>query len=440
MLVSSGKDNSRVVARSSRVVARSSFVRSEVKSSAADIDRVAALFDPSRRDIVEAMGACTRIIVSLSSLALLPLGCILPAVISRDSEQAGDAVAPELADMMSTPTEAASPENGVRMPKPDDVSVARAGSQPPVPGGTTPASGPNDANSPHNNGSQPGACVNDDHCPIETPACDQMTCYECRVDEHCDGAGKHFCVETEHRCVECQTHSHCAGEARRSHCFQKENVCVECLVDSDCSERSASHCDSDSHTCVACRSHADCAASAGSAPRCGPGGCVACDEEGGICNGKACILSQNVCSSKLRQSVQACGECVTSDECAAGHVCVNVGYPNGHDTGDFCLPKLPDSEPCPRPFGRMISNAATLDGFKVQTLCALPEATTCQALLDTLAMKNCNDNNAECGLGRSTLGANDGMCASNNVCTYNCTSSEFCPNNMVCSEERALCL
>lgn len=50
---------------------------------------------------------------------------------------------------------------------------------------------------PSNNGSQPGACVNDNHCPSETPACDQMTCYECRVDEHCDGAGKHFCAKAE---------------------------------------------------------------------------------------------------------------------------------------------------------------------------------------------------------------------------------------------------
>jgi hypothetical protein len=81
----------------------------------------------------------------------------------------------------------------------------------------------------------------------------------------------------------------------------------------------------------------------------------------------------------------------------------------------------------------------TLDGVRVPTLCALPERTTCQALADTLAGKACNDNNAECGLGRPVLGTNDGLCHTNRVCTYNCTGPEFCPNGMICSTE-AVCL
>jgi hypothetical protein len=190
---------------------------------------------------------------------------------------------------------------------------------------------------------------------------------------------------------------------------------------------------------VPCSSNTHCAAFAGTTPRCASGECVACDEDGGICNGKACILSQNICSTKDRQSVQACGECVTSDECIAGHVCVNLKYTNGYDTGNFCLPNLPDFRACPRPFGREVPNYPTLDGGRVQTLCALPEATTCQALLDTLAKKVCNSDNAACGLGRAKLGVNDGRCP-NTVCTYNCPSAEFCPNNMVCSVEENVCL
>lgn len=285
-------------------------------------------------------------------------------------------------------------------------------------------------------------CVTDPDCPKETPACEDMTCYECKIDQHCNSEGKHACIEAEHKCVECKTEAHCRSVDGRPHCAPEENACVECLDDSDCSERSASHCDTGSHTCVPCSTHAECAQFAGSAPRCVDKECVACDEEGGICNGKACILSQGVCSTKPRKSIGECGECVTTDECAAGYVCVNVKYANGYDTGNFCLPNLPDFKACPRPFGRKVSGATTLDGRRVQTLCALPEATTCQALRDTKAKKACNDNNAACGLGRATLGTNDGVCSPNTgVCTYSCgTSNEFCPNNMVCSEDQAVCL
>jgi len=282
------------------------------------------------------------------------------------------------------------------------------------------------------------ACTEDSFCPEETRACDAMACYECKNDSYCDGPGKHACIEAEHRCVECELDSQCRSEAGRPRCFEEANTCVECLTNDDCSDTSASHCDPESHTCVECTGHSDCTAFAATAPRCVTGkGCVACDEDGGICNGKACILSQNVCSTVDRRSVEGCGECATSDECIAGHVCVDVKF-GSYDTGDFCLPNLPDFRACPRPYGREIPNVLTLDGFRVRTLCALPENTTCQALEDTIARTACNDNNAACGLGRPVLGTNDGVCTT--ACTYNCTGDDFCPNGMVCSEEQAVCL
>lgn len=281
------------------------------------------------------------------------------------------------------------------------------------------------------------ACVKDSHCPMETPACDDMACYECTGDQYCTG-DKHACIEDERRCVECDQEVHCRGVDGRPHCAQAENVCVECLEDADCSDRSASHCDSESHTCVPCGSHDHCEQFAGSAPRCAGGECVACDENGGICNGRACILSQNVCSTKQRQSEEACGECVTSDECKQGLVCVNVKF-GSYNTGNFCLPNLPDYPSCPRPFGRKVTGQTTLDGRKVETLCMLPDTTTCQALLDTKAKKTCNSNNAACGLGLPVLGVNDGMCPGS-VCTYNCPSSSYCPDDMTCSSEQKVCI
>lgn len=282
------------------------------------------------------------------------------------------------------------------------------------------------------------ACTDDTFCPDGTKACDQNVCYECKADNYCAGPGKHACIEDEHRCVECEQDSHCRSEAGRPHCLVEGNSCVECLTNSDCSDPSASRCDADTHTCVDCAAATDCSAFAATAPRCVSGDCVACDGDDGICNGKACILSQNVCSDKDRRSVEACSECVTSDECVEGHVCVNMKF-GSYDTGNFCLPNLPSFRACPRPYGREIANYLTLDGFRVRTLCALPENTTCQALLDTLADKVCNDNNALCGLGRAELGTNDGLCP-NNVCTYNCSEDKFCPNGMVCSSEQAICL
>ena len=282
------------------------------------------------------------------------------------------------------------------------------------------------------------ACTEDSFCPEETPACDAMACYECKNDQYCNSTGKHACIEAEHRCVECETDAHCRGEGERSHCLVEANTCVQCLTNADCSDPSASHCDADSHTCVECTGPTDCSDFASTAPRCVEGkGCVACDGDNGICGRKACILSQNVCSTTDRQSVQACGECVTSDECIPGHVCVNQKF-GSYDTGNFCLPNLPDFRTCPRPFGREVANVMTLDGFRVRTLCSLMDTTTCQAMLDTVADKVCNDNNAACGLGRPVLGTNDGVCST--ACTYNCSDNSFCPEGMVCSEEQKLCL
>jgi hypothetical protein len=282
------------------------------------------------------------------------------------------------------------------------------------------------------------ACTADSFCPEETPACDAMACYECKNDQFCNGPGKHACIEAEHRCVECELDTHCRSEPGRPRCLEDSHECVECLSNADCSDPSASHCDTDSHTCVECTSHTHCAAFAGRAPRCVEGkGCVACDIDDGICGDKACILSQNTCSTTNRHSVKACGECITSDECIPGHVCVNQKF-NGYDTGNYCLPNLPDFTTCPRPYGREIANVMTLDGFPVRTLCALMDTTTCRAMLDMVAGKQCYDNNAACGFGRPVLGTNDGVCST--ACTYNCDDDSFCPSGWDCSEDQKLCI
>jgi hypothetical protein len=117
---------------------------------------------------------------------------------------------------------------------------------------------------------------------------------------------------------------------------------------------------------------------------------------------------------------------------------VNVKF-GSYDTGNFCLPNLPGFRACPRPFGRKVANYPTLDGFRVQTLCALPETTTCQAFIDTVAKRTCNSDNAACGLGLPELGENDGRCP-NTVCTYNCPGPEYCPDGMICSEVEKVCM
>lgn len=281
------------------------------------------------------------------------------------------------------------------------------------------------------------ACTDDSFCPDDAPACDAMACYECKNDSYCNGPGKHACIEEEHRCVECETDLHCRSESGRPRCLVEDNACVECLSNDDCSDTAASLCDEESHTCVPCTRHADCAGFASTAPRCVEGkGCVPCDDDGGICGDKACILSENRCSTVDQGSVEACGRCVTSDECVAGHVCVSTKF-GSYDTGDVCLPSMPSFKACPRPFGREVPNAPTLDGFRVEALCTLPENTTCRALADTLARKPCYDNNAACGYGRTVLGTNDGVCTT--ACTYNCTDNKFCPNGMTCNVTQAVC-
>jgi hypothetical protein len=107
-------------------------------------------------------------------------------------------------------------------------------------------------------------------------------------------------------------------------------------------------------------------------------------------------------------------------------------------TGNRCLPNYADyqqvGKPCPRPYSRKLMNVETVEATSVQTLCALPDTTSCQALLDTLSSKACGGNNLNCGIGQY-----DGYCGMDG-CTYNCTSSDYCPNAMSCSDAMRICL
>lgn len=273
------------------------------------------------------------------------------------------------------------------------------------------------------------------YCPTETPACFQNTCVACNGDADCTGSN-HACIKEEHRCVECTLEAQCRGIAGRPHCDTTSNACVACLKDADCSDPSASQCDVDSHTCVPCNKSTQCARFSAT-PVCADERCVVCSREDSACGGKACIFASNTCSDKNRQSVAACNECQSSDECIAGHVCVPTTFQSG-GTGNRCLPNYADykqaGKPCPRPYSRRVMKVQSVDGFSIDTLCALPDTTSCSALLDTLSSKECGGNNLNCGLGEY-----DGYCGMDG-CTYNCTSNDFCPGAMTCSETQRICL
>jgi hypothetical protein len=271
-------------------------------------------------------------------------------------------------------------------------------------------------------------CTDSSQCPSDTPVCDNNQCYQCLNNQNCNAPGKHACLEDQRICVECEENEHCATETGRPLCLQAANTCVGCLSNADCPDVSASQCDLDSHKCVPCSSHDDCSEFADTTPRCVSGRCVACDIDGGICNGRACILSRNVCSDKERRKTEPCNTCVTTDECVPGHVCVNQLFSTGRDTGNFCLPNKADFRTCPRPYGRELEEVISLDNERFAVVCAPATSTTCQGVLDASEPKSCGTDNSACG----AEGLDDGLCISR-LCTYNCTSDDVCPNDMACS-------
>lgn len=279
-------------------------------------------------------------------------------------------------------------------------------------------------------------CTRSQDCPPERSACETRdnTCYACVEDGDCSGTTR---VCAEHACVECTTSGHCAGQPERSLCEPNSNTCVACLSDEDCGNRSAAHCDPDTHSCVGCSDDSHCAARfAGSAPRCVAGTCEPCDENGGICGDKACILSRHECSTVDKNSIEVCGACESSDECST-LACVPVMI-GSYNTGNHCLyvpSEFPGAKQCLRPFLQVVRDVPSPDGVSFDEICAPPKDVSCQAILDAKARKSCNNNNAECGIDPATTPLNDfdGYCSTSG-CTYHCTSDDDCLDVRICSQ------
>lgn len=278
------------------------------------------------------------------------------------------------------------------------------------------------------------ACVEDFHCPESTPSCENEVCYECTDSSFCRRGDKRTCDTDARVCVACLADTDCTADQTRHLCDTEQRSCVQCLSDADCGDPGASHCN-EARECVPCSDGSQCAQFAGSLPQCSGSRCVACDENGGVCGDKACILSQHVCSDLDQQSVSGCGECQTSLECEYGYECVPETW-GGARLGNVCMPNegtwRSRGRTCPRPFANTRNNVTSLDGYTIETICTPP--TTCAAVHDAIDHKSCDGRNSECGIGGAAGGGFDGYCALSG-CSYNCSSDNDCPSNQYCGTD-----
>lgn len=158
-------------------------------------------------------------------------------------------------------------------------------------------------------------CIQDDQCPIATPAClPDGSCAQCSV------LNSTACLNTA-----------------TPMCDPSTNVCVVCVTDDDCAGTATPVCDDVTKDCRACESDADCPAAL---PACQPAGtCGECSST----NTTLCIAPLSVCEP----GTGTCVNCVSDDDCAteeAPHCDTGVNICRECLVSEHCTPLRPNCD------------------------------------------------------------------------------------------------
>jgi hypothetical protein len=266
-------------------------------------------------------------------------------------------------------------------------------------------------------------CEDNLGCAAPTPVCNVDTCVECTSDTNCSG-DKHRCTSDDH-CVECLTRDGDCRVAGKPVCIVGERRCVQCIADRDCGDPGASHCNA-SNACAGCSDDSQCA-HLPATPYCDEAAhrCVECDKRLG-CDNNACVPSTHTCSNVPRRTLETCVSCESDEQCRSGF-CIPMTF-SGQKVGSFCLDpqEAVTTGDCHvyKPYSRTLIDQPTIDGDKV-TVCAPPDRTTCNGVLDAANPGKTCSTTSQCGVG---MGLIDSICITSlNRCSYVCTADYDCP-------------
>jgi hypothetical protein len=206
---------------------------------------------------------------------------------------------------------------------------------------------------------------------------------------HCDDPNRPVCIETTGLCVACTMDNRGACSESQL-CDFTRGECVECLQHSDCKDPAASVCDAQ-RRCTPCAHDAACA-HLDDKQVCLSGACVQCTQEKrAACLvhesptktvQHACHALEHTCTDREVGKTQACGECLSDAECAAGHACVTMDLAGAAIEGNwFCLPLMTEIN-CDRrrPYIGVAPGKTTIEGA-TQDVCTL-RVSTCAAHAD----------------------------------------------------------
>lgn len=254
----------------------------------------------------------------------------------------------------------------------------------------------------------------DPACSGDTPVCDEAAkeCVGCLNDGDCDG-NTPLCDTDLNACVACLGNSDCSSDIP----VCEAGECGKCTTNEDCAGRAdAMICEEASGACVECTPSTD--------------DRTATDD---ACGNGVCNPAINTCDDSLTQGTKdLCQPCIADNECLPGQNCIPLEYTGGAETaelGGFCMKLFPG---CARPYAAGAINRASLSGASAMDYCGIAEtATTCQAIADLKADKDC-DSNSDCG---SEHG--EGRCEVVNgsaelKCTYSCTGNAQCEAGFDC--------
>lgn len=225
----------------------------------------------------------------------------------------------------------------------------------------------------------------------------------------------------------------CGGDCQGSapHCDEGADICVACLNDSHCGVANAAKCDEG--TCVPCDDSSQCLGIS-DAEVCNEGACVECalGDEGACDGGTTCDLVARTCVEVAAGSVQNCRACSNDLQCATGHRCIAMEFPEGTEHGYYCLREATTT--CARPFQVGI-NRDSISGEPAVNYCGIEEElTTCEAVLALAGAWICpSETDGMCSPleGEPEVAVPGAVCRDVDVggkaCTYECEATQQCP-------------
>ncbi len=282
-------------------------------------------------------------------------------------------------------------------------------------------------------------------CDANGKVCEPQsgTCVECLANAQCGDASKARCDAGKAECAKCTADDDCKHIAGKTSCNTATGVCVACTSNAQCSDPKASRCDASTNTCMGCGGPNDCtgikdAVSGEGLAVCANQECVQCTRTAKTaCGGDVCnALTKRCADGVAAGSANACGACVSDEQCSAGHACVMTKF-GTMDAGYYCQPTTTLNCTGKRPYFKLDAAVTSIDGTTPVDVCTL-RVSTCAARA-AYSVKDCgidSDGNGSIDKGDNSLCGDsrfeDGYCSAFQpgvfLCTMPCNGNESdCP-------------